>query len=673
MVEHEPEGAPAEPPAPESEPPSALQRLLRVLLGAPRSLADTSIFHRLTLIAFLAWVGLGADGLSSSAYGPDEAFRTVGEHRYLLVALAAMTAITIFVIAAAYSRIIEEFPHGGGGYNVATLLLGPRAGLVAGAALIVDYVLTIAVSIAGAGDALFSLGFLQPYASLKLPFEIAAILALTIINIRGVRESILTLMPIFVLFLVTHALAIVGGFVVKVPEVPVHARAVAEGFHAAAANPQIGTIGILLLFMKAYSMGGGTYTGLEAVSNSLQLMREPRVQTAKRTMAYMAVSLAITAGGLLLCYLLWNVAAVPGKTMNAVLVERMMQTLPGGSVFVFFTLLAEALLLVVAGQAGLIAGPRVLANMAVDSWVPRGFAALSERLTTQNGIVLMGAASLAILLYEGGDLRRLVVMYSINVFLTFSLSMFGMARHTWRTRRQRAHYRRRTGLFVFGFLLCGAVLVITTLEKFTQGGWLTVTVTSSLIFLCFLIRRHYRLVGSKLQALFAELGAIPEVPGVVPAKLDPARPTAALLVGGFGGLGIHTMLNIFRAFPGHFKNLVVVGVGVLGSGEFKGEGAVEDLRRETAETLRKYVALAQKLGVPATYRLAVGTDAVSEATRLCLEVAKEFPNVTFFAGKIIFQRDRWYQRFLHNETAFAIEKRLQWAGKTMAILPARVR
>ncbi|HEY3352236.1 MAG TPA: amino acid transporter, partial [Polyangia bacterium] len=211
------------------------------------------------------------------------------------------------------------------------------------------------------------------------------------------------------------------------------------------------------------------------------------------------------------------------------------------------------------------------------------------------------------------------------------------------------------------------------LEKFVEGGWLTVVVTTSLVALCFLIRGHYRLVGAKLQALFAELGDIPEVPGMVPRTLDPARPTAALLVARYGGLGIHTLLNIFRAFPGHFKNLVVVGVGVLGSGEFKGEGAVEDLKKQTEDSLQQYVALAQKLGVPATYRLAVGTDAVSEATRLCLEVAKDFPNVTFFAGQIIFQRERWYQPLLHNETAFAIQKRLQWAGKTVAILPARVR
>jgi amino acid transporter len=657
---------------PPLEKPSTWARARRVLLGAPRSLRDRSLFRRLTLIPFLAWVGLGADGLSSSSYGPDEAFRTLGSHTYLLVGLAALTAVTVLVIASAYRHIIEEFPHGGGGYVVATKLLGPRWGVISGSALLVDYVMTIAVSVASAGDAIFSFGALQPHAGLKLPVEVVLILLLTLLNARGVRESVLVLVPIFVIFLLTHALAIVGGIVVKVPAVPQVARAAADGFRQALANPALGGVGVLLLFLHAYSMGGGTYTGIEAVSNGLPIMREPRVQTGKRTMVYMAVSLAATAGGLLVCYLLWDVVAVRGKTMNAVLVERLVQGLPGGGAFVFFVLVSEGALLIVAAQAGFIDGPRVLANMAVDSYMPRRFAALSDRLTTQNGILLMGAASLVMLLVEGGDVRRLVVMYSINVFLTFSLSMFAMARHTLRTRVGRSRPGRRFALFAGGFLLCATILVITLLEKFRDGAWLTVAVTGSLVLLSLLIRRHYRAVGAKLQALFAELGDIPAVPGAEPGPVDPRRPTAVLLVGGYGGLGIHTLLNIFRVLPGHFHNLVVVGVGVLGSGEFKGEGAVEDLAARTETELKKYVILARKLGIPATYRFAVGTDAVNEAEKLCLEVAAEFPQVMFFAGKVIFQREHWYQRLLHNETAYAIEKRLQWAGKTMAILPARL-
>ncbi len=143
------------------EPRSSLpQQVKHLLFGKPRDLEDRRIFHRLSLIPFLAWVGLGADGLSSSSYGPQEAFRTLGEHTFLAVALAGMMAFTVVLIASAYSRIIEQFPHGGGGYVVATKLLGSRTGLVSGSALLVDYVLTIATSIAAAGDAISS--FLPP-------------------------------------------------------------------------------------------------------------------------------------------------------------------------------------------------------------------------------------------------------------------------------------------------------------------------------------------------------------------------------------------------------------------------------------------------------------------------------------------------------------------------------
>jgi amino acid transporter len=649
------------------------RRLRHLLFGRPRDIRDTGLFHRLSLIPFLAWVGLGADGLSSSAYGPDEAFRALGEHAYLATALALLMAGTVFLISAAYRRIIEEFPNGGGGYVVATKLLGERAGVVSGSALLVDYVLTITTSLAAAGDALFS--FLDPSLhGLKLPVEIAFLLLLTTLNIRGVRESVLVLLPVFLVFLATHALVIGGGILGQLPQIAQTVDTVQAGYRQGLGT--VGVVGLVLLFLRAYSLGGGTYTGIEAVSNGLPIMREPRAQTGKRTMIYMATSLAVTASGLLVCYLLWQVQPVPGKTLNAVLVERMVAGLPMGHAFLIVTLLSEALLLVVAAQAGFIDGPRVLASMAVDSWVPHRFAALSERLTTQNGILLMGAAALAALFYTGGDIGHLVVMYSINVFLTFTLSMFAMLRAWYRRRKTHPEWRRRAVLFGSGFALCATILGVTVVEKFTQGGWVTVVVTALLIGVCVLIRRHYQASAAKVDQLYRELGDLPHA--TTPSArglraMDHHKPTAVVLVGSFGGVGIHTVLNIFRTFPGHFENLVFLGVGVVDSGEFKGEHAVEHLRQRTQEMLDRYVALAQGMGMPASSRLAIGTDIVEEAERLCLDTGREFPRTTFFAGKMLFQRRRWWQRLLHNETALAIQERLQWVGKTMVLMPIRVR
>src|SRR5207245_5289000 len=175
-------------------------------------------------------------------------------------------------------------------------------------------------------------------------------------------------------------------------------------------------------------------TGIEAVSNGLQIMREPRAETGKRTMTYMAVSLALTASGILIGYLLLRVAPAAGKTMNALLAEAVFGgwRIGGASLgywLVLVTLVSEGLLLFVAAQAGFIDGPRVMANMAVDSYFPHRFAALSERLTMENGVVLMGGAALATLIYTRGRVETLVIMYSINVFLTFSLSQLGMIRY----------------------------------------------------------------------------------------------------------------------------------------------------------------------------------------------------------------------------------------------------
>src|SRR6266404_3281586 len=242
-----------EPPLP-PERERGFRRVRRAVLGGPKNLQDPHLFHSLSLAAFLAWVGLGADGLSSSAYGPEEAFKNLGEHQYLAVFLAALTALTVVVIAASYSKIIEHFPFGGGGYVVASRLLGPRWGVVSGSALLVDYVLTITTSMAAGGDAVFS-SLPESFHSFKLPTEVAVIAALTVMNLRGVKESVTTLVPIFLTFVATHIVIVVGGVFFhlgRAHEVVEHVR---TGLSQDLST--IGTFGVLVLFMRAYSMGAG--------------------------------------------------------------------------------------------------------------------------------------------------------------------------------------------------------------------------------------------------------------------------------------------------------------------------------------------------------------------------------------------------------------------------------
>jgi amino acid transporter len=643
-----------------------------LVFGPRKDIHDPHIFHKLSLIAFFAWVGLGADGLSSSAYGPEEAFRALGEHTWMAAILVFLVAATVLIISSGYSRIIEQFPFGGGGYVVSSRILGPHAGVVSGSALLVDYVLTISISIASGADAIFS--FLPPqWAHYKLGVELAGIALLTVLNLRGVKESVALLTPIFLTFLVTHLVLIVGGIASHAG----NASAIVDAGRAdAQASMQtLGMFGLLGLILHAYSMGGGTYTGIEAVSNGLAIMREPKVKTGKRTMLYMSLSLAFTAGGIIACYLLFRVAPQAGKTLNAVLVESFAGgwTLGGyhvGRAFVLLTLTSEALLLFVAAQAGFIDGPRVMANMAHDSWLPHRFGSLSEQLTMHNGVLLMSGAAVATLFYTHGSVSALVVMYSINVFLTFTLSEVSMLVHTLRRRKEDAEFTTNLAVFAVGTLVCAAILTLTVHEKFLEGGWLTLAVTAGLVALCYAIRRHYRGVGTRLRELDQILMALPAVKWAREGGIqDKRRRTAVLLVGGYSGIGIHTLLSVQKTFPNHFENFVFISVGVVDTATFQGVEAVHEVENQTSDALDKYANLAMGLGIASESRMGIGVEVVDTATDLAVEVAKEFPNCVFFAGKLIFRKEGWFQRILHNETAMAIQKRLQMLGLKLVVLP----
>ena len=644
-------------------------KIKRTLVGKPRDLKDPSIFHKLALIPILAWIGLGADGLSSASYGPEEAFKVLGEHTYLALALAVATALTVFIISYAYSRMIEYFPSGGGGYVVATHTLGKKAGVLSGSALLVDYMLTISVSIVACGEALFSF-FPASFQPFKTPFEILAIVFLVVINLRGIRESVTMLAPIFIVFVLTHVLLIGYGILKHLPEIGAVAGEVRSGFQSGLTTLGLG--GMALLFLRAFSMGGGTFTGIEAVSNGLQIMREPRVQNGKKTMVYLSVSLALTAGGILVCYLFLGVSPVAGKTLNAVLAGEVFGGWSFGAVLSLITIFSEGALLLVAAQTGFVDGPRVMANMAVDYWFPHRFASLSSRLTMQNGVLLMGGSAILLLLYSRGRISTLIVMYSINVFLTFSLSQLGMSRFFIKNRRKDPTWKKHLPVHLVGLALCVAILIVTILEKFTHGGWLTLVITSVVIMLCYLIKGHYKRVRKGVRELDDMLVAIPHKGEYNTDPADPKDMTAIQLVSGYNGFGVHTFLSIIRGFPGLYKNFVFVSVAEVDAGAFKGSDAVSSLDGSTCEALKKYVDLARRLGFPAESRHDMGIDVVEAASALCQSVTREFPKSTVFAGQTVFHRPGIVNRILHNETAFSIQQELRWKGITTVILPIRI-
>jgi amino acid transporter len=649
--------------------------LKNAVIGRARNLSDKNLYHNLSLVALLAWVGLGADGLSSSCYGPEAAFLALKSHTFLSLFVAAGSVLTIVVICASYSQIIELFPTGGGGYLVASKLLSPTVGVVSGCALIGDYILTIAISVASGADAVFSMLPLD-FQVWKLKFSLGIVVFLTLLNLRGAKESVILWVPIFFVFVLSYTFAIVWSVSAHFGDLPGIFQGVVADVKSD--SGEVGWFGLIAVVLRAYSLGAGTYTGIEAVSNGLNTLREPRVQTGKRTMLYMGASLSFVVGGLLLAYLLYHVTPVAGQTLNAVLFGKITAQWPPllAHGFVVAAMASSGALLLIAAQTGFFGGPRVLANMAVDRWMPTRFATLSDRLVTQNGVLMMGLAAFLVIFFTKASVEMLVVLYSINVFITFSLSQLGMVRHWWLERLTEPRWKRKILINGFGLLLTSGILISLCIVKFDDGGWATLFVTGLLVGIAFWVKHHYRRTQKKLHRLNELVAAALADDAIVvektPPPCDPNARTAVFLVNGFNGLGLHTLLAVVRMFPKVYQNFVFVQVGVLDAGNFKGAAEVENLRDHSRLEVERYVGYMSRRGFYSEAQIALGTDIVDEAAKLCAVIAEKFPQAQFFAGQLVFKDESLVTRWLHNHTVFELQRRLYQNGRAMLILPIQV-
>ena len=452
-----------------------------------------------------------------------------------------------------------------------------------------------------------------------------------------------------------------------------------------AASLQLGVLGVIFVLLHAYSMGAGTYTGIEAVSNGMPILREPKVRTAKRTMKYIAFSLMFMVVGLMVAFLLYGVGPQAGKTLNAVFFEAISQHWGNnlGYYFVLLSLVADAALLLVAAQTGFIGGPRVLSNMAVDKWVPTRFASLSDRLVTQKGVLFMGGAALLTLLLSRGSVTFLVVLYSIAVFITFSLSQAGMVRYWWNSRSKIKHWLRKIIVSGIGLMLTFFILASVTILKFYEGGWITILILVVFIFLVLIIKSHYKraqtlinkldylvpIANSKSQECFLNICENSERHE---EYYDPNAKTALVFVKEFNGLGLKTLSNIFKLFGNSFKNFVFIEIGIIEGGAFKGEAGIKLLDQKVKEDVNDYVKFVNKYGYHGEGVTCLGTDVVDEVFKIAPEVLARYPNSVFFAGQIVFPKDNLFSRVLHNYTVFSLQERLYRKGIPFITVPVRV-
>jgi amino acid transporter len=647
-----------------------MNRFIQFILGKPQNPLSEKAYKSLALPIFFAWVGLGADGLSSACYGPEQAFLALGRHQSLALWLVIATALTVFIIAFAYNHVISLFPDGGGGYKVATYLLGPYAGLAAGVALILDYILTISISVASATNAILS-NFNVHSVDAKQLIDTVAIVLLIFINMRGMKESIKVLMFVFIGFIVIHAGVIIYGVSLHASNLPIIYHQATQSYGSLFKSG--GFLFVSALMLHAYAQGGGTYTGLEAVSNNVNTLAEPRIRTGRWTMFYMALSLSLVAGGILLLYLLWRVHAVPGQTLNAVMLREIFPATTTGHIIITSTLLFEAGLLFVAANTGFLGGPAVLSNMAIDQWVPKAFLNISSRLVKQNGILVLGIAALALIFITNSHVSMLIIIYSMCVFLAFTLALAGLVRYyLFEIEQKTTKTILSAGLIILATLVCATIFLFIITNSFFHGAWVAILMIIALLYFCLYVRKSYR-KSNKMTALLDKELCIPltDAPTEAPSQ-DTNKPTAVIFVGDSIGVGMHTFLNIKRMFKTHYKNFVFVKVGVIDSKSAIGTKKIKRMRKDSLKELEYFTRFCTQKSIPSEHYFELSVDTLKAIKEIVSNINEKYGDTTYFASQLIFPTNKWLQKILYNKTALTIQRELYAMGFNMMILPVRV-
>jgi amino acid transporter len=458
----------------------------RLLVGVP--LATAQLAHeRLSKVKALAV--FSSDLLSSSAYATEEILLILilaGTGAFnLSIPIALAIAALAAMVSTSYRQTIRAYPSGGGAYLVAKDNLGTLPGLAAGASLLVDYTLTVAVSVAAGVAAITSAApALHDERVLLGVFFIGLV---TVGNLRGIRESgTIFAVPAYI-FIASFGSMLVVGLV----------RALLDADLRATAPPNavaVGTQGVgLFLILRAFSSGSAALTGIEAVSNGVPNFKPPESKNAATVLVWMAVILTTFFVGLTVLARQFDVAPSETKTV----VAQVAQTVFGETPLFYIVQAATAMILVLAANTSFNGLPVLASVMARDRFLPRQFTFRGDRLALSYGIVGLGAASAGLLIIFTGDVHRLIPLYAVGVFTGFTLSQSGMVLH-WRRTREKG-WTRALAINGVGAAATGVVAVIIAFTKFTHGAWISILGIGFLIYLFTAIRRHYRRVDKQLE------------------------------------------------------------------------------------------------------------------------------------------------------------------------------
>ncbi len=623
----------------------------RLVLGRPfRSdrLSHTLLPKRIALPVF------ASDALSSVAYAPEEIF--------LVLSVAGMTAITMapwigvavsvvmLIVIASYRQNVHAYPSGGGDYEVVTTNLGHTAGLTVASALLVDYILTVAVSMA---SAMSNIGSAVPFiGEHKVLFAVTAILVLASLNLRGIRESGTAFaIPTYAFMIGMYIMLAWGLFQIYLLGEPLRAESAAFEMHSEHGD----VLGFALVFLvaRAFSSGSAALTGVEAISNGVPAFRKPKSRNAATTLALLGlIAITLFMGMILLAeetgvkiaerpeeQLVGAPPDYQQKTLVAQLAETIFQGFPLGLLIITSV---TALILVLAANTAFNGFPVLGSILAQDRFLPRQLHTRGDRLAFSNGILFLAFAAIAFIVAFRAEVTALIQLYIVGVFVSFTLSQIGMVRHWTRLLRTetdgavRRKMMRSRVINTIGFICTGAVLVVVVVTKFLVGAWIAILAMGALFVIMKLIRKHYDTVARELAEQAAEAEDI----------VLPSRNHAIVLV---SKLHLPTLRALAYARATRPDVLEAITVGV-------DDG-------ETRELVHKWED--SDISVP----LKVIASPYREITRPVLDyvkrISKESPRtvVTVFIPEYVV--GHWWEQVLHNQSALRLKGRLLFEPNVM--------
>lgn len=463
-----------------------LSKVRRLLIGSP---IHSAHHHQELIPKWKALPVLAADALSSVAYATEEIViplallaATIPFATHWLLPIAGAIVVLMFIVAMSYRETIQAYPQGGGAYIVVKENLGQGAGLVAGAALLVDYILTVAVSVSAGVENLIS-AFPQ-FAEVQIFFCVWIILILMTLSLRGMGESSTVFAVPTYFFIGSIGLLIANGFWHNPHE---GMNPIVDVFNTN--YPEIG----IILFLRAFSSGCAALTGIEAVSDAVPLFKEPKAKNAKATLLLMVGILATLFFGVSYMVYVHEVTHVEGVT----LISQLNKIIFGNSLFYYAVQIGVVLILFLAASTAYADFPRVASLLAKDRYAPRQFASIGDRLVFSNGIIGLSLIAIALVVFFRGRTHLLIPLYSVGVFLSFTLSQAGMVvRHL---KLKQKGWQKSIALNAFGMTCTAIVLCVVAAFKFTHGAWVVVIVIPAIVYMFHRIHVHYVMFAREIS------------------------------------------------------------------------------------------------------------------------------------------------------------------------------